>query len=384
MNPPKPKNNPYVVGRTVSTYPLNRQSAHVPTQLPTENPDKKNRLWKRVLLTIFLLFLITVLTVGTWDAYNLSRASSKIFGTSNLLGALAPTELNGAARERVNIMVVGYSADDPGHDGAKLTDSILIVSLSTAGRNSYMLSVPRDLYVKIPESGRAKINEAYQRGELNEFNEPDYPKGGIGLLEKTITNSFGIPIDYYALVNYAAVREITDATGGITVNIQSSDPRGIYDPNFQPQEGGPLTLANGLQTIDGQTALRLTRARGAAGGYGLAQSDFDRTKNQQLVFQAIKESVSWQDILNPLRNGRLLDAVGNNVRTDVKINEATPLFRLFNSVPSGQLNSVTLRDIDKVNYLTDYTTPLGQSALIPAAGLSDFSNIQRVIEKLDQ
>src|SRR5690606_41148422 len=66
-----------------------------------------------------------------------------------------------------------------------------------------------------------------------------------------------VEIHNYAIFDYAAVRDIVDALGGITVDIKSPDERGIYDPNFQPQEGGPLQLPNGPQKIDGQTALRL-------------------------------------------------------------------------------------------------------------------------------
>jgi LCP family protein required for cell wall assembly len=295
-----------------------------------------------------------------------------------------PTSLSGSERERVNVLVVGYSADDPGHEGANLTDSILLLSMSTNGKNSYMLNIPRDLYVTIPDSGRAKINEAYQRGESESFSEPGLPAGGIGLLEKTVSESLGVTIDYYALVNYAAVRSTADAVGGITVNIQSSDPRGIYDPNFQPHEGGPLKLANGPQKIDGQTALRLTRARGAAGGYGFALSDFDRSKNQQEVFRAIKESMTTKLLLNPQKNGKVLDAVATNVRTDVEISEVLPLYRLFKGIPSAELDTISLRDINKQNLIKGYTTPSGQSALIPSAGRNDFSDIQSAIDELNQ
>lgn len=376
--------NPYIIGRTLPDRarelpPVDYTSRRSGALQHAERPKR----WRKVLLTIFLLILVPLLVLGAWDAYNLSRASRKLFGSGNLLAALAPAALHGESRGRVNILIVGYSADDPGHAGAKLTDSILVLSLSNQGKRSYMLSVPRDLYVFIPGYGSAKINEAFIRGENDEFSEAGYPPGGIGLLEKTVTSSLGIPVDYYAIVNYTAVREITDSLGGITVNIQSSDPRGIYDPNFQPQEGGPLRLSNGPQRLDGQTALRLTRARGAAGGYGLAQSDFDRTKNQQQVVKAIQAELSWQDLLNPLTNSRLLDAIAANVRTDVELQEAVPLFRLINSQPGDQLESVSLREINGRNLLSGYTTPSGQAALIPAAGLRDFSDIKDQIDTLN-
>jgi polyisoprenyl-teichoic acid--peptidoglycan teichoic acid transferase len=272
----------------------------------------------------------------------------------------------------VNVLLVGYSIDDPGHPGANLTDSIILLSLSTASKTGYMLSIPRDLYVKIPGFGYGKINEAYL-------------DGGVSLLEQVITSDFQTPINYYALINYASVRDSVNALGGISVNIQSQDPAGLYDPNISPADGGPLKLANGPQQLDGQTALNLTRARGDAyGSYGFAQADFDRTQHQRQVLTAIKNKLSWKLVLNPRKNSQILDAFANNVKTDVGISAIRPLFGLFNSIPSSALASLSLRDFNGRNYLTGYTTVYGQDALIPAAGLSDYSQIDSALNQLNQ
>src|SRR5690606_38271004 len=136
------------------------------------------------------------------------------------------------------------------------------------------------------------------------FREPGYPPGGIGLLRKIVSENLGMELHYHALVNYGAVREIVDALGGITVDVQSPDERGLYDPNFQEFEGGPLLLQNGPQTVDGVVALQLTRARGAtSGSYGFPQSDFNRTQNQQLVVGAILRELNWTLVLDPRTNG---------------------------------------------------------------------------------
>jgi LCP family protein required for cell wall assembly len=377
--------NKYTVGRTLSAY-SSKHHAHTrppvfpPEEIPEEAPRRK---WKKGILAVVLVLFIPLVVIGVWDMVNYSRASSKLFGSGNLFSAILPTSLHGSDRGRVNVLVVGYSADDPGHAGAELTDSIMVLSLSTTGKQNYMLSIPRDLYISIPGYHKAKINEAYQAGQRNGFYESGYPNGGIGLLEKTIQEHIGVPIDYYALVNYASVRDITNALGGITVNIQSTDPRGIYDPNFQPQEGGPLQLPNGPQKIDGQTALRLTRARGELrGSYGLAQSDFDRTKNQQRVLVGIKQGITTKMLLLPWQNHTLLDAVADNVKTDIAVNEVLPLYRKFSRVPTDQLASYTLRDINGQNLLKNYRTSSGQSALVPAAGLSDYSDIRNAVQTL--
>lgn len=351
--------------------------------LPEDIPEKKRWLtWKKGILLSILLLLTPFLIIGIWDLKNFSNATSKLFGTGNAFGILAQTPPE-QTEGRTNILLVGYSADDPNHGGAALTDSIMVLSLNKDKKTGYMLSIPRDLYVDIPGQGYAKINEAYQDGERSSFNEAGLPPGGIGLLEKTVSQVTGLEVHNYALINYTAVREIVDALGGITVNIQSPDPRGIYDPNFQPHEGGPLKLSNGSQKIDGQTALRLTRARGATyGSYGFPQSDFNRTQNQQLVLNAIKSELNWTLVLDPRTNGKIFSAAGNNIQTDVKLAEVIPLYRMFTSVPGDQLKSVTLNNVNDVNLLRSYRTRSGQSALIPAAGIDNYEDIQSAITNL--
>jgi LCP family protein required for cell wall assembly len=378
----KPKDQPkaFDVHRTLPSNPRQavpqstRPKVHRPggTLPPTEVKRKKRKFtFKRLFASIILGTLLFVIFIAVWDARNASNASAKMFGSSNLFDVLTPTTLKGADRGRVNVLIVGYSVDDPGHQGAKLTDSILLLSMSTTSNKGYMLSIPRDLYVKIPGYGSAKINEAYN-------------DGGMELLEQIINDDFETHIDYYALLNYTAVRDTVNALGGVTVNIQSPDPDGLYDPNISPADGGPLKLSNGPQSINGQTALNLTRARGDAyGSYGFPLADFNRTEHQRQVFTAMKEKLTWKLILDPRKNGEVFNAFGNNVKTDVQLSEVRPLYRLFNKIPADQLQSISLNKFNNVNLLSSYTTPYGQSALIPAAGMNDYSDIIAALNQLN-
>jgi LCP family protein required for cell wall assembly len=338
---------------------------------------------KRTLAGILVLILVPLLIFSAITYQNVSAATEKLFGSSNLFSLLPPNSLLKDTNGNTNILLVGYSADDPGHGGALLTDSIMVMSVKQDQKTGFMLSVPRDLYVRIPDYGSAKINEAFQAGERQGFNEPGYPANGMGLLQKVVSDNFGIDIHYNMLINYAAVREVTDSLGGIIVTIESPDPRGIYDPNFKPEEGGPLRLSNGEHTIDGQTALRLTRARGSTfGSYGFPQSDFNRTQNQQRVVNAIKQKLTIEALLRPSTNGKILNAAAENVKTSVDINAALPLFMTVRSTTDSSLKQVNLRDFNGKNLLASYLTPSGQSALIPAAGVNDFSDIQAAVDSL--
>jgi len=340
--------------------------------------------WRYAILALLLLLLVPFLVIGIWDLRNFADASKKMFGTNSILGLLPATPLQNDDG-RVNILLVGYSADDPNHAGADLTDSILIMSIDqTDASKSYMLSVPRDLYVNIPEYGGAKINEAFQFGERTAFQEAGYPHGGMGLLRKIVSENLDIELHYQALINYTAVRDVVDALGGVTITIESPDSRGLYDPNFQDFEGGPLLLTNGVHTISGVTALQLTRARGAtSGSYGFPESDFNRTQNQQLVVAAILKELNWTLVLDPRTNGKIFDAVANNVAIDFKLSEVIPLYRLLLRTPPTDIQSFTLRTLNGQNYLSGYTNSTGQAALIPSAGIYDYSQIQAAIRELD-
>lgn len=337
---------------------------------PAKVKKPKLGIWKWLIISLPLILISAAIFIGVWDARNISSAEQKMFGTGNVFSLLSTSGLKGADSGRVNILLVGYSIDDPNHPAASLTDSIILLSMSTSGQTGYMLSIPRDLYVKIPGFGYGKINEAYQ-------------DGGMSLLEQVVAADFQLPIDYYTLIDYAAVRDTVNALGGITVDIKSSDPRGLYDPNISPADGGPLKLGNGPQTIDGQTALNLTRARGDAyGSYGFPQADFDRTQHQRQVITAIKDKLSWKLILNPHKNSQILNAVAANVKTDIKATEIRSVFGLFNRIPSSRLQSFSLRNLNGTNYL-DSTFYEGDT-LTPSSGLNDYSQIDAALQQLNQ
>lgn len=350
---------------------------------PLEETKKRDwkKIWKRAGITLGVLVLLS----GGWVGWKFVSNSAKIFGWGNLFGLFQQTKLKGEDEGRVNILLAGNSADDPGHGGGDLTDSIMIMSINTNDNTAFLLSVPRDLYVNIPDHGYAKINETYQDGERDNFSESGYADGGMGLLEKTISQNFGISFQYYALVNYSALREAVNAVGGITVNIQSSDPRGLYDPSRDLTTGQALVnLSNGTHTLNGQQALALARARGDSyGSYGYGRSDYTRTENQRMILIALKDKVASSGTLaNPIKLGELFDSLGNNVKTDMKLAEVKRLYTVTKKIPNSDITSASLNNGTDVLLLTNYTNRYGQSTLIPKAGIDDYSEIQQYVQNL--
>ena len=358
-----------------------------PTTTDQQN-KKSDRSWrplvKRGALVVLALFVIS----GGWLGWKVYRNTAKVFGNKNplhILSAFKPVPLKGEDKGRVTVLLAGNSADRSDGGGGQLTDSIMLLSINTKSHDAFMLSIPRDMWVNIPDRGHSKINAA---NTATDFNENGYAKGGMGMLEKVITDNFGIPINYYALVNYTAFKDAVNNVGGIDVNIQSTDPRGLYDPSFRPHEGGALKLPNGVNHLNGQIALNLARARGdpfngVYGAYGFPQSDFDRTTHQRQMMFALKEKTLSMNVLsNPNKVGNLMDSVGNNVSTDFQINELVSLYHMMKNVKSSNIQSLSLNSADGKNLLMNYRADNGQSALAPAMGVDDFSQIQAYLTKV--
>lgn len=331
---------------------------------------------------VVIILLILVLLTGGWLAFKFLSNAHKAFGGS-LLGVLKSTKLDGEDVGRVNILLAGNSADDVGHNGAQLTDSIMIMSIDTKNNKAFLLSVPRDLYISTDDGDtHEKINQAYVDGENEKFSKDGYPNGGMGQLEEVIEDSFGLKMNYYALINYNALKQAVDAVGGVDFNVTSKDPRGLYDPNIDYSTGGPLVkLTNGVHHLNGQQALNLSRARGDSyRSYGFPASDFDRTEHQRQLLVALKsKAVSSGVITNPSKLSSLSDVLGNNVHSDLKIAEVKRMYELVKGIDSSNIRSLSLNSANGMNLLKGYTTKNGQSTLIPEAGLDDFSDIQSYI-----
>jgi LCP family protein required for cell wall assembly len=376
----KARNDFPAIGTTLSSYKPNPSSGHN----RHKSHNKRTKSVRKTLKHIFVLVIILAVLTGGYLGFKLYKNVAETFG-GNIFDIFHSTKLIGESSGRVNILVAGNSADDPGHSGALLTDSIMLISLDTRDNTAFMLSVPRDLYVNIPGFGYNKINAAYEFGESENFSQNGYANGGMGLLEEIISQKFNIPIDYYALVNYEAFRDSVNAVGGITVNIQSSYPRGLYDPSIDYATGGSLVdLSNGLHTLDGEQALDLARARGdAPGSYGFANSDFERTSNQRMMLVALKDKALTVGVLsNPIKLGQLFDSLGKNVKTDLNLSDARRLYQISTKIPSNEIASDSLDNANGVDLLQSYTANDGESALAPVNGLNDYSAIDSYVSQI--
>lgn len=371
---------PRPAGASISTSELSQSLS----DLDNEPPKKTRRfgwLSKKRLATFIVLIM---LLMGLYFGIKIFMTSGKLFSGNifDLLGSGSTLKTDDYGRS--NILVFGTSEDDPSHAdaGADLTDSIMLISIDQKTKNAVMISVPRDLWVKYDEacmSGyEGKINVVYECG-AEDGGEP----AGAKKLMETVGDRFGLDVQYYAHVNYTVVRDTVNAVGGVTVDIDSDDPRGILDRNFDwacKFKCYYVKWPNGPATLNGDQALALARARNAAGGYGLGGGNFDREQYQQKIIVALKDkAASAGTLANPVAVSGLLDALGENVRTNFSAGEVKTLISLAGDIPSASIKRVSLVDPGKAVLTTGNVS--GQSVVRPIAGIYDFSDVREFIRK---
>lgn len=348
----------------------------------TKRPKSKAR---RIIKWIGILLLVSVVGVAVYLGVNAFNATNNVF-EGGIFGITQKQKLKEDANGRSNFVIFGTAEDDEGgeHGGANLTDSLMVMSVNQTTKDAFMVSIPRDLWVEYGTACSAgyqgKINEVYGCFSEDGKNEA----AGAAALQEKIGAILGLDIQYYVHLNFTAVVEAVDAVGGVDVTIKSEDPRGILDRNFDWKCGYRCFYVNykNGQTVhlDGEHALALARARNASGGYGLPNGNFDREKNQQMIIKALREkAMSAGTLTNLGKVTGLINALGNNLRTNIDTKEIQTLMSLANDIPSDAITSISL--VDEEDPLVTTGMIGASSTVYPIAGRYNYSAIQAFIAK---
>lgn len=335
---------------------------------------RKHTPWfrrKSVIATCVVVLLLT--GGGIYFFGKLMAMSGRVFGGGSVLDLLGSgVELKKDTNGRTNVLLFGTSEDDAGHAGAELTDSIMVLSVDRTNKSASMVSMPRDMWVDYGQACVAgysgKINALYQC-----YTENGDVAQGANALKDKVGEVFGLDIQYYVKVNYSVVRQLTTALGGVTVTVESSDPRGLYDYNTK------LKLPNGPATLQGEQALAFVRARGDGGGYGFEGSNFVREQNQQKMIVAIRDkALNLGTLSNPAAVINIMDALGDNIRTNFTTAEVKTLATVGKEISTDKVAHINLNDGEKRVVTTGSYN--GQSIVKPVAGVGIYTGIQSYIK----
>ncbi|MBQ9019771.1 LCP family protein [Candidatus Saccharibacteria bacterium] len=335
-----------------------------------EKKEKKKWSTKRKVLTVFIIVLVLILAGGVafflWGQGILNKLSNGKIGLWDIITA-KDVELKKDANGRTNLLVLGTSGYDMGgseHDGAQLTDSIMILSLDQETKDIAMLSLPRDLYVGDTCTATGKINEIYWCNNQDGTNE----EAGVRAAMEEIGEILGIDFQYYAHINWGALVQVVDALGGVTVTL---------DEDIADDWTETYITAGVPTTLNGEQALGLARAR-----HGTESGDFTRGNSQQKILIAIKDKMV-ENGLSLVQVMDLMGAVGDNVRTDFNADEVKTIYNLMRDFPLENLRHIALLDPENnINYVTTGSLGNGISYVLPTAGNTNYTEIQKYLRKI--
>ena len=279
----------------------------------------------------FVLLVVAALLVAM--SPTLSRSLTALFVPSQS-GAVP---WNGT--DPVNIVMVGL---DQRTNEFPHTDTMLIASIDPKTDSVRMLSVPRDLWVNIPNYYADRINDAYGFG-------------GTPLLIKTAEGVVNIPIRYYAVIDFKGFEKVIDALGGVTIDVKHP----INDPTFPAPVGNgfaPLHIRAGVQHMNGRLALDYVRTR-----HDDPLGDLGRNQRQQQLLLALKHQALQPATLFKIPT--VLDALGHAVKTNFPYADLTYLARVVATAPKSHTRHLGLNYAN--NSVSNFTTSAGAEVLLP-------------------
>ncbi len=343
-------------------------------------PLSKFRVFTKWAFRLTAVSLVIVMAVGGLLFGKGYFKLKQVFHGSSSAAALQsnvdPSRLKGEGDGRVNVLLLGIGGS--GHDGGDLTDTMMVASIDPVNNQAVLFSIPRDLWVKMPNnyiSNHQKINAAYESGKYKYLDKQDITNGnqkaiqaGFQGVDGVVESVLGVPIHYNVLVNFQAFRQAIDTVGGVSINA----PEQLYDPTMAwENEHSPVLAKLGVNNFDGKHALNYVRSRETS-------SDFARAERQRAVLVSLKDKVlNLGTLANPLKLSSLLTAFGDNVQSDISLNDMTHMAALMKKISNNQIQSVGLADPPN-DFITTGNLN-GLSIVQPRAGLEDYGQIQAFV-----
>jgi LCP family protein required for cell wall assembly len=194
----------------------------------------------------------------------------------------------------MNILMLGSDSRNPdsgqNNSDKSRSDTIILMHIQADHKHAYLISIPRDLYVPIPDHDHDKINAAFAYG-------------GLPLVIRTVEGFTDVHIDHLALIDFAGFQQVTDALGGVDLYIEQTITS-IHKP-FRK-------FTKGMNHLNGAEALDYVRQR-----YQFPDGDISRARHQQQFLKAVMDKAASSGTLgNPAKLNAFLQAVTKAMTVD--------------------------------------------------------------------
>jgi len=294
-------------------------------------------LMQRVLIAAAGFILAGLFGLGAYFLPVLQTASSAA-GTA----AIPNLDPKPASAAPFTVLLLGSDDDSKFPPDRLNTQSMILVRVDPASRQATMLSIPRDLWVPIPNQGSGKISWAYQLGGA---------QGAIAAVE----SNFKVHIDDYAWIGLNGLVKLIDQLGGVNVVITNPVMDDFYPSDLgssYPYDYYRVAVLPGAVHLDGVHALQYVRSR-----HGDLRGDFARSERQQQVLLAIKAQASH---LNAADLPALAAAFNGEIKTSMGLGRMRQVMAMAKDFDGSGIHRIVL-----VPPYTSDGFAAGQSVVIP-------------------
>ncbi|KAB2332657.1 LCP family protein [Bacillus mesophilum] len=283
--------------------------------------QKKRSKRKKVLMLILLPLLVLTLSATAYGAFLFNKAESVMDKSYEPVERDTKRTDSMPESEDTSILFIGVDDSElRSYNTGSRSDALILATFNAEQKSVKLLSIPRDSYVYIPDVGyEDKITHAHAFG-------------GVSATLETVEEMLDIPIEYYVKMNFNAFIDVVDTLGGIEAEV----PYAISEMNSLDQKGS-INLEPGIQELNGEEALALARTR-------KQDNDIERGKRQQEIIKAIvKKTIS---VSGMTKYGDLMEAVGDNMTTDLPFGEMKSFFDFATAGSSLNIDTLNLAGSD--------------------------------------
>lgn len=380
-----------IVGSTALLFEMFPRSAALDPEDPSEpsvhqssrtsHSTSMRRLAKvGIAVVLATAVLLGLSTLGVWLAAPPAEQSADL-ARHAALGI--PSRQ--AQDSRFAILLMGYGG--AGHEGAYLTDSMMVAVVDPVQRSVALLSVPRDLWVPLAFSERTKVNSKLNTAYAYAMDSGSYPdrlaeyrgkQGAATFAMDTVSRVLGIPMSYYLTIDFAGFRQMIDSVGGIDIDVPeafSANYPANDDPSIDPS-WTVVKFDKGMEHMDGERAIRYARAREVIDNPAEG-TDFARSQRQRLIIEALRGRLTQPSSLIHLP--QFLAAVSGN--TETNYGGLPSLGMALASLEWWQVK-VYQAGLTNQNYLADATGPEGTYILVPDSQGHSWAQVQALVRRL--
>lgn len=330
----------------------------------------------RLVLVAVIVAVLTGISLGIGSLVSRTQVGEYL-GLGRAFVGRKVTLLN-TADKRVTVLILGKGGKN--HEAPDLTDTLMLASFSLSDPTKIdLISLPRDIWI---DPLKAKLNSLYYYGNLKK------PGGGLILAKSTVEEILGTPVHYGIVIDFSGFEQVIDALGGIDVDVQRAftDTKYPIAGKEADECGGDRTYAcryetlsftQGIQHMDGATALKFIRSRNAEGDEG---TDLARAARQQVVIVAIKNKLTSRDVFtSPKTLLAVFDTTMAALETDLDRQQLAVLARLAYDARDSITTHILPEDL--IYHPPDYLYA-NQYVFVPAASDGSWSEVQAWVKQI--